>query len=151
MISAQIETIIDTLDELKPYFPIHWKQLGLFQNKMPLDPDYDEYLRRDALGMWTLATVRDDGNLVGYVVFSVARGMHYKSTLVAIMDSIFLEDSTRGHGHGRLLGETALAELKRRGVGPVYGGSKNHKGIEGFWRSLGMEPVETVLAMWIGD
>jgi GNAT superfamily N-acetyltransferase len=151
MLTAAIENLTETLEELKPFFPAHWLELGLWRDKMPLDPDYAEYLRRDGLGMLTLATVRDDGALIGYAVFQIAPAMHYRSTLAAHMDLIYLEPTKRGAGAGRMLGEVLIAELKRRGVGPIYAGSKNHKGIEGFWRSLGLEPVETIMGAWIGE
>ncbi len=151
MITAQIERVTDIWPEVEPFLPLHWEELGLWRDKMPLNPNREEYFRLDAEGALTAATVREDGRLIAYVDFFVRRHLHYWSTLCASMDVIYLAPEHRGNGTGRLLGETALAELKRRGVGPVMGGSKNHKGIEGFWLALGLMPIETILGLWIGD
>lgn len=150
-ITAQIESLTVAWPELEPHFPEHWRMLGLWRDKMPLDVDKAAYFRIDAEGGFTLGTVREDGRLVAYANFFVRPHLHYRSTVCATMDVIYLEQSLRGSGHGAALGKTVLAELKRRGVGPMFGGSKNHNGIEAFWRAMGMEPVETVLGMWIGD
>lgn len=151
MITAQIERLTDIWPEVEPYLEQHWLELGLWRDKMPLAPNPEEYFRVDAEGVITTATVREDGRLVGYVDFFVRRSLHYWTTLCATMDVIYLAPAHRDHGTGRLLGQTVLEELKRRGVGPVFAGSKNHKGIEGFWAALGFEPVETYLGKWIGD
>jgi hypothetical protein len=61
MITAQVESLTDRLDELKPFFPAHWEELGIYRDRMPLDPIYDEYLARDAAGSALLVTLRKDG------------------------------------------------------------------------------------------
>lgn len=151
MITAQIERVTDIWPEVEPYLEAHWLELGLWRDKMPLAPNKEEYFRRDAAGEISAATVRDDGLVIAYVDFLVHRPLHYMTTLAATMDVIYLAPEYRGRGAGRLLGEAILAELKRRGVGPAFAGSKNHKPIEDFWLALGFERVETYLGCWIGD
>lgn len=151
MISAQIERVTDIWPEVEPYLEAHWLELGLWRDKMPLAPNKEEYFRRDANGEISAATVRLDGHVIAYVDFFLVRSLHYWTTLMAMMDVIYLAPEYRGRGSGKLLGETILTELRRRGVGPVFAGSKNHKPIADFWRVFGFEDVETYLGLWIGD
>ena len=48
MITCAVEPFPPFLEEVKPIFPIHWKELALHQDKVPLDPQYDIYLERGA-------------------------------------------------------------------------------------------------------
>ena len=151
MITAQTESVRRAWPEIEPFLQQHWEELGLWRDKMPLAPNAAGYYALDDAGEITLVTAREDARLIGYVDFFVLRTLHYSTTLTATMDVIYLAPDHRTNGTGRLMGETALAELKRRGVGPVLAGSKNHKAIEWYWRALGFEPVETYLGLWIGD
>lgn len=151
MITAQIEMLADCLTEMKEMFPAHWRELGLFQDKMPLDPRYDIYESREARGELVMATLRKDGKVVGYWPTWIAPGIHYGSTLTATMDILYIDPEHRGDGSGKLLFDALKAELLRRGVKLWWAGSKNHKQIEWFLKMLGFEPMETYYAMWIGD
>lgn len=149
-LTAQIEPLAERLEEMKPFFPLHWRELGLYQDRMPLAPRYEDYLMRDAAGGVTLATVRRDGAMVGYAVFFVAPGLHYGSTLTAHMDICYIAPEERGRGAGEMLFAAAERELKRRGVKMWWCGSKTHKPIEGFFRALGFIAEETHFAKWLG-
>lgn len=149
--TAQVENLTQTLEELKPHFPSHWEELGLYKDKMPLDPQYDVYLKYDAAGQAFLTTLRADGKLVGYFVGFVAPGLHYQQTLTCKMDICYIDPAYRDAGNGFLLFETAKAALAKRGVKLWWVGSKNHKPIEAFFRLLGFEQQEAYFAMWLGD
>lgn len=151
MITAQIESLTEALDDLKPHFPAHWEELGLFRDKMPLDPQYQIYLQRDALGEAVLATLREDGAIVGYWVGFVAPGLHYRQTLTATMDICYILPRLRGMQNGVLLFDAVKKELQRRGVKLWWNGSKNHKPIEVFFEAYGLERQEAYYALWLGD
>lgn len=150
-VTAQEESLTDTLEELKPHFPAHWEELGLFKDKMPLDPQYGVYLEHDAAGQAFLATLRADGALVGYFVGFITPGLHYQQTLTCKMDICFIQPAFRNAGSGFLLFETVKAALRKRGVKLWWVGSKNHKPIEAFFQAFGFTQEEAYFAMWLGD
>jgi hypothetical protein len=39
------------IEEMKPMLPMHWKELALNQDRVPLSPQYHVYDERDAQGM----------------------------------------------------------------------------------------------------
>lgn len=150
-VTAQVENLTETLEELKPHFPAHHAELGLWQDKMPLDPQYDIYLKHDEAGQALLVTLRADGKVVGYFVGFIAPGLHYQQTLTCKMDIVYIDPAYRSAGNGIALFETTKAALKRRGVKCWWVGSKNHKPIEAFFRAFGFTFEESYFAMWLGD
>jgi GNAT superfamily N-acetyltransferase len=150
-ITAQVESFIDCWPDLQPLLPLHWAELAIHQDKMPLDVDYLTYHRQEEAGELLFITLRNRGDLVGYFAGLIGRSPHYKSTLACKMDVIYLYPEHRGFGAGKLLMDTIKAELKRRGVQVWYMGSKNHKPIEALFMACGFEPMETYFSQWIGD
>jgi GNAT superfamily N-acetyltransferase len=150
LLTAQIEPLTATLEELKPWFPMHWEELGIFRDRMPLDPSYGLYLARDAAGEVVLATARRDSRLIGYAVFFLARGLHYRQTLTAHMDICYILPEERMAGAGEALFAEAERELRRRGVQMWWCGSKNHKPIVDFFLRQGFTAEEVHVAKWLG-
>ena len=153
MITAQVENLTENLEHLKRFFPIHWKELALNKDKVPLDPQYDIYLKRDALGEVMFISLRKDGRLIGYFVGFVAPGLHYKTCLTLTMDIFYLDPSERDGNPraGLTLFKEVEREAKRRGVQRMFMGSKLHRDSGALFQRLEYEPVETYYTKWIGD
>lgn len=150
MITTQIETLHDCLEELKPLFPRHWEELALNKDKVPLDPQYEVYLQREDAGQVMLITMREAGQLLGYFVGFVAPGLHYKTCLTLTMDIFYVWPEARGNGGGFQLFKAVEKEAKRRGVQRMFVGSKLHKDASWLFEKLGYEPVETYYSTWLG-
>jgi len=151
MITCQVEAFPPFLEEVKPLLPAHWDELALNKEKVPLDPQYDEYLRRDAIGQVMAVTVREDGKLCGYFVGFVAPGLHYRTCLTLTMDIFWVHPEHRGAGAGFTLFQTVEAEARRRGVHRMFVGSKLHKDAGWLFGKLGYEEVERYFSIWLGD
>lgn len=151
MLSAQVERLCDRLEEMKPLFPEHWEELALNKDKVPLDPQYDVYLTREARGEVLFVTLRRDGELRGYFVGFVAPGLHYQSCLTLTMDIFWTHPAIRGGSAGLRLFKAVEREARRRGVQRVFYGSKNHKDASRLFAAIGCEPVETYYSKWIGN
>lgn len=151
MLTVQVEPFPALLEELKPLLPLHWEELALNKDKVPLDPQYDVYLRRDALGEILAISAREDGELTGYFIGFVAPGLHYKTCLTLIMDIFFIHPKSRNRFAGLKLFKAVEAEAKRRGVQRMIVGSKMHKDASVLFERLSYSPVETYYSKWIGD
>lgn len=150
-LTCQPEAFEPFLREVQPLLPRHWEELALNKDKVPLAPDYDRYLRMDREGMISVVTVRAQGALVGYSIFVVQPGFHYKTCLEARMDIFWLAPEYRGRGGGVRLFKAHEQELKRRGVQRIYAGSKLHKDSSRLFMALGYDPIEQWFSKWIGD
>lgn len=130
---------------------MHYQELALHQARVPLDPQYDIYLSRDARGEVLLASVRDAGKLVGYFVGFIAPGLHYRTCLTCTMDIFYVHCDYRGRGAGLRLFKFVEKELRRRGVQRLFVGSKCHKDASWLFEHLGYQLVETYYSTWLGD
>lgn len=151
MITCQVEPFPPFLKEVKPILPIHWEELALHKEKVPLNPQYNVYLQRDAQGGVISVTAREDGKLIGYFVGFIAPGLHYQTCLTCTMDIFYVHPDHRGGGTGYHLFKSAEKELKRRGVQRLFVGSKLHKDASWLFEKLGYEEVERYYSAWLGD
>lgn len=141
-LTAHVESLTDRLDELRPVLPLHWAELALNKDEVPLDPQYSVYLDRDAAGGVVFVTLRKRGELVGYFVGFVAPGLHYQTCLTCTMDIFYVVPEHRGGSGGLVLFQAVERELKRRGVQRWFVGSKVHMDASWLFERLGFERVE---------
>lgn len=151
MLTAHVENLSERLEELKPFFPMHWEELALNQKQVPLDPQYGVYLDLAARGETMLVTLRKAGEIVGYFVGFVKPGLHYQTCLTLTMDIFYVLPEHRGDGGGFVLFKAVEAEAKRRGVQRMFVGSKCHKDASWLFERLGYEEVERFYCLWMGD
>ena len=151
MITAQIESFERCLPELVQLFPAHWEELALFKDRMPLAPQYAEYVRRERAGLLFLATVRWNAKIVAYYTAQVAPGFHYGKTLTGTQDMVWVTPEARNKGLSLPLHRCVEKELRRRGVGPWYAGYKTHNplGMPKLLDKFGFIPADTYMVKWL--
>lgn len=153
MLTFQVDSFTDCIWEFKRnQFPMHWAELALMRDRMPLDPDYKEYVRRETSGELFLVTGRWNGEIVCYYVAQVRPGFHYKSTLTGTMDICYVIPEYRGRGLALPLFRMVERELRRRGVQVWYSGYKTHNplGMPQLHEALGFVPADSYMVKWIG-
>jgi len=151
VITASVESLTENLETLKPLFPLHWEELALNKDSVPLDPQYDIYLKRDAAGEVLYIALRDEGELVGYFVGFIAPGLHYKTCLTCHLDIFYIHPKHRGKRGGLILFKAVEEECKRRGVQRIFTGSKTHKDASALFERLGYIEVERYYSKWLGE
>tara|TARA_R110000782_G_scaffold250814_1_gene338204 strand:- start:1456 stop:1911 length:456 start_codon:yes stop_codon:yes gene_type:complete len=151
MITTQIESFAESLPEFKPLFPLHWAELALDRDKVPLDPQYEVYAQREALDQLLFVTIREDGMPIGYFIGFIAPGLHYKTCLTCTMDIFWLHPDKRGNSTGAVMFNFVEKELKRRGVDRWFVGSKCHLDASWMFERLKFERVEVYYSKWLGE
>jgi GNAT superfamily N-acetyltransferase len=151
MITFEIESFTDNLPELKPILPLHYEELALDKDKVPLSPQYDIYEAREAAGELIFVTAREKGELIGYFIGFIAPGLHYSTCLTCIMDIFYIHPEHRGSNFGFKLFDFVEKELDRRGVDRWFVGSKCHLDASWLFERLGFERVEVTYSKYIGD
>lgn len=152
MITIQVESLEERLEEIKPLLPVHYRELALHQDKVPLAPQYDVYIANERIGQLIFMTMRKDGELVGYFIGFISPGLHYSTCLTCKMDIFFIHPDVRGNGlPGLKLFRALEKELKRRGVQCWFVGSKVKADASALFERLDFEKVETYYTKWIGD
>ena len=150
MMTAAVEPWRPTIDELRPMLPLHWRELALDQNRVPLDPQWHVYDQRDRAGELMLVVLRRDGAAIGCYWGFVAPGLHYATCLTATMDIFYVLPEHRDGRGGMVLFAAVERELRRRGVQRWFVGTKLHADCGALFKRLGFAPVETYYSKWTG-
>jgi GNAT superfamily N-acetyltransferase len=91
-----VESLPDIKSELEPLLELHWHEIALNQDSIKLDPDWNTYLSMYRNRTAEFVTARTEGgHLVGYAVWFIKYHLHYKSTLWAYNDIIYLKPEYR--------------------------------------------------------
>lgn len=104
-------------EEMRPLLQQHYDEIAHYKD-IPLEPDVEGYKRIEELGNLRMFTVRDDNELIGYSIFFIKHNLHYKSSIQAIQDIVFIRKDRRGQGREFL--QWCDNELKSEGVDVVY-------------------------------
>lgn len=92
----QQEILFDVIHEVDELLQLHYEEVALHRDRIKLDPMWDQYVALEKLGMLAIYTARnDDGKLIGYSAFFINKHMHYKDTVIAINDVLFLHPDYR--------------------------------------------------------
>jgi len=148
----QVESFEEKLSELQELLPLHYSELALNQDRVPLSPNYDIYIQNERLGNLIFMTLRDAGELVGYFIGFITPGLHYSTCLTCQMDIFYIRPDKRGSGlPGLKLFRALEVELKARGVQRWFVGSKVHADASALFERMSFERVEVFYSKWIGE
>lgn len=150
MITHQVELLADVKGEAVPLLRRHWEEIALNKDVVPLDPDWDMYLRMEAAGFFHATTARLDGALVGYAAYFLSRNLHYRSLFVAESDIFWLAPEHRQGMAGVRLLQAAERHLAAIGVNKVVNKVKLHHDVGAVFERLGYAPIERVYAKLLG-
>lgn len=148
MLTAAPEPWRPFIEEVQPMLPLHWDELALNKDQVPLDPQYHVYDQRDQAGQVMVVTLRDAGELVGYFIGFVAPGLHYQTCLTLHLDIFWVRPDKRNGTSGMRLLKAVEKEARRRGVQRMFVGSKVHADASRLFKALGYQPVETVYSVY---
>lgn len=117
----QLETLTpEFIDEAFPLLVDHYNEIAHYKD-IELAPDVEMYLKAQEHNKIRVYTVRDDeGKLKGYNIFFLGINMHYKKSLQAKQDIVFLDKAFRGQGIGLKFFVWCDEQLKAEGVDVVY-------------------------------
>ena len=142
------ETVDQVVGEIGPLLVEHWREIAQYPD-IPLHVGFDEYRCAEAQGRLFIFTVRRDfptqaGVLIGYAVYQVDRPLHYRTSLQARQDVLFvLKEHRRGRLGYRLI-EFADEALRREGVQVVYQHMKVAHDFGPLLQRLGYELAEHI-------
>ncbi len=144
MVFARENTSAELFAEMWPLIEQHYQEIARFQD-IDLDPNFEIYSQVDQVGKLRLFTVRNEFNrLVGYACFFVAPHLHFKNSLQATHDLLFIERSSRGEGMKFI--KYCDEQLKLEGVEVVSYGVSQKFDWSPILERMGYEQIDTVYA-----
>jgi len=147
MIEYLLESFESCIPEISLLCQEHYEEIAERKDVIPLDPDWERYVGMEKAGILFLATVRSDGELIGYYIVSVVPHLHYKSSLTAFTDIFFVQKDFR---HGRVgynLFKFVIKEIKALGVQRFYTSCKLKHDVGPMLDRLGFKEIERNYAM----
>ncbi len=141
-----VETLDVFLADALPMLAKHWYEIAHYSD-IPLDPDFDAYRKIEANGQLRIFTVRIGGVLHGYAVFVVAANAHYRTSLQATQDVLYIDPGYRKGTFGMRLLWYSENRLREEGVEVVYHHVKvKHPVLGVLLQRMGYEVVDAIYA-----
>lgn len=102
-------------NEFMKLYKIHWKEIGAFnKQKIKLSPDWDKYRTMGKQNNLITFTIRDNETLIGYNIFIITHHHHYKNTIIAENDILYLKPKYRKGFTGYKFIKYCIEELKSK-------------------------------------
>jgi len=118
-----LQVLLD--DGIEELLRNHWVEVAMDKESVPLDPDWERMFILESVGEFAAAALRRNGKLIGYNAFAIYPHVHYKSTMYAFNDVIYVDPAERGIAGVRLV-RGVEPMLKALGVKKVIYHTKVH-------------------------
>lgn len=131
------------LCEFLPLLQEHYRELWKHPD-IPLSPDLQRYYFFANNGMLHIVTARQDGELIGYAVNIMMKGLHYSTAGFASNDLVFVSKSHRKGLVGIRLLRFMEEKLKEAGVHFIQMHVKPEPDFSPVLKKSGYELFETI-------
>ncbi len=133
---------VDVIEEALPLLRQHWEEISAYKD-IPLNPNIDRYVELDGAGNLRIFTARVNGKLVGYGVFFLAYNAHYKDSLQAVNDILYVHPDYRNSMVGLRLLRYCEASLREENVQLIsYHCKVDHPALQAILNRMGYATVE---------
>ncbi len=144
-----IETDIrSAIDLIEHTFNSHWEEV---QEVAPLNPVYDVYYDLEDQNMLYSLVAMDGNELLGYVIFIIAKHHHHSGSIWASSDILYISPTHRGKGVCKEILSKAEESLREKGVEIILVSSRAHKDFGSLLGKIGYNPYEYSYFKDIGD
>lgn len=110
-----VESFDQVRDEIEPLLNDQHGAMRRYED-IPLDPNYAIYKAGSDAGLMLILTARQNGDLVGYALYWIAKNPNHKTVTWANSGPIWLKPSARLPRVGNRLLDFAEQTLRARGV-----------------------------------
>jgi len=114
MITFQHEKLDGFVQEAKELFQKHYEEIAERTDVIELDPDLERYALMERNNRLEVHTIRDNGVLVGYSLWFIAYHIHYKNSLTASSDILYIAPNHRKGMLGVKFIKWTTEEIKKR-------------------------------------
>jgi hypothetical protein len=151
MVTYQVETYEQVVSDIQELIKLHYEEIALNKQDIPLDPDWKRYKMLSDNNMLFVITARDNGTLVGYSVFFITQHMHYNSTKMASNDVLYLLPEYRKGMTGIKLIKASELELNKINVTKVLWHIKFHKDFRNILYRMGYKDEDAIVGKILKD
>lgn len=133
---------LELLERFKPEWSklqvLHWQEIAVDQEDIPLACDWQKYADMEASGCLRILTVRDNDRLIGYYMAFILPHPHYaRSGLMGFTDIYYILPEYREGSLGLQLLIEAEKMFRAEGCKKVYSSCKAHTDLTPLFEYLG--------------
>lgn len=151
MIKFGVERYHQVSEDIKELIKLHYEEIAVNKDVIPLDPDWDKYKSLCDNGLLMIITARDEGKLIGYSIFFITNHLHYKSTVYANNDLLYLHPDYRRGSLGIKFIKTSEIYLKQKGVAKIMWHIKFNKDFRVLLHRMGYIDEDIIVGKIIKD
>lgn len=149
LITYQIETFPEVIDEAQEMFRAHWDEIASHKGDRKLKPDLALRTALEKHGHLVIATAREAGRLIGYIDWMVYNDVNSSDTKTCETDVYFVEDRPNRALIMLAMIRTSLNHMKKMGVSYARPRTKFKteglgRGAGPIWKALGFAPNEVI-------
>lgn len=127
-------------------FRAHYDEITRHKDVCALDPNWPAYEHLEASGALLVLGAWDSSVLVGYSVTMLAPHLHYRDTIIAQNDVLFVSPDSRGSRAGLALIKTTERMAKERGAALMLWHAKPSTTLHAVLPRLDYAEHETIFA-----
>ena len=114
MITFQVEQLYPFVHEAMDLFQRHYEEIAERTDVIKLDPNLELYNELHRKGALEIHTAREDGQLIGYSLWFLSQHVHYKQSLTASSDVLYIAPEHRKGMLGVKFIKWTTEEVKKR-------------------------------------
>ena len=130
--------------EAMPLLRAHYEELWMHKD-IPLSPDFQRYYAFAQAGLLHYCTARVNGELVGYCLSVLSRGLHYSTVNFATNDILFIRKDYRKGMAGMRLLRFMEEELSKMNITFIQMHIKYDPDYSPLLGKMGYDPFEKIM------
>lgn len=141
------ESYDEIVDDIVPMLEGHWAEVEWELDNIPLNPNLAYYKESPAARFYTM---RENGRLCGYNIFTVFDHPHHMGTVFALNDLLYIHPDYRHIGYAQGFVYYAEESLAQEGVSVVTYSMKKDYPFTDLMYSSGYEHTENIFSKFVG-
>ena len=150
MIEFTVESFTNVRPEYGAFVYRYWNNTPENHDEVPLDIDWNVYLKMDADKLLHLMVARDDGRMVGVALYMVMMDPKHRKRRVAHCDTFAVARDYRGKGVGKQLYIAVESSLFPLEVDEIRNGYREVYHTKPLFEKLGFKLIERTYAKKVG-
>lgn len=120
------DALADVQSDVEKLLRAHWREVDVFHDDAPLDPDWKRYAQLEEFGWLGIVAARAGGQLVGYMTIIIGPHLHHKTVKWATVDVMYLAPEYRHGWTGVRFIKAAERGLRKLGIRVFWFAVKEH-------------------------
>lgn len=144
MITFQKESLYPFVYQAMELFNKHYQEIAERTDVIKLDPDLESYEKLEEFNKLEVHTIRNNGELIGYSLWFIVNHLHYRKSITASSDILFVSPEYRKGLTGVRFIRWTFEEIKKRNPQRIMFHVKDHVDYSPIIKRMGAKHFESI-------